>query len=127
MNAATQKSQPAIDVNAMGIREFEQAIKDGTMTPLSVAEVLEARIVKRRAANKPPIAKVVAFYNELARQLGRQTFPEPVYAKTTAPANDSGALPADPVKLADLVFSTVGAAGAAAVIGALTARIAKAK
>lgn len=113
-----------MQVQSMGIQEFQAAIANNTMTVKEVVAVLDARIERRKAAGKPLIAKVVSYRNELAQALNGAggmsipAVPVPTYTKK------ADALPTDPVQLADVVFATVGPAKAADLINRLTQRIA---
>jgi hypothetical protein len=114
-----------INTNAMGIVEFEAAINASDMTVHEVICILDARIAKRQATNKPLISKVVAYRNKLVDSYNVATGNDlpvvnvPSYAK----AQPNASLPADPNSLADVVFATVGAAGIGQVISRLTARL----
>lgn len=113
-----------MQVQSMGIQEFQAAISNNKMTVQQVVEILDGRIERRKAAGKPLIAKVVAYRNELATALSAtgvasiSTIPVPTYTQK------SSALPDDPVQLADVVFATVGPAKVADLINRLTQRIA---
>ncbi len=111
------------NTTSMGIVEFQAAVANGTMTAAEVITVLDARIQRRQAANKPLIGKVVTYRNALAASINSlggpslPAIPVPTYTKANA------ALPTTPDELADVVFATVGAAGIGLVISRLTARL----
>ena len=112
-----------VNTNTMGIQDFQAAIANGSMSALVVVAVLDARIAKRQTLNKPLVARVVEYRNELAASLNTATgqsipaVPVPTYTKANT------ALPTAPDDLADVVFATVGAAGIGQVISRLTARL----
>jgi hypothetical protein len=125
MSTATT-SVSAINVNAMGVQDFDAAIKQGLMKAKEVLDILDARIAKRQANNKPLVAGVVKFRNELATGYSSATghsvgqVPMPAYA--VKPSTSS--IPTSPEQAADAVFLAVGAANVGAVIGRLTALMA---
>lgn len=111
------------NTQSMGIKEFQAAVSNGAMTAAEVVTVLDQRIAKRQAANKPLVSRVVEYRNELVASINAlggasiPAVPVPTYAKANA------ALPTAPDDLADVVFATVGAAGIGNVISRLTARL----
>jgi hypothetical protein len=110
-----------LNINAMGIQEFDAAIKQGLMQVKDVLDVLDARIAKRKQAGKNLIAGVVKYRNDLAATYLKVTghdagqVPLPAYA-----SKPIAALPSDPVQAADALFQHVGPANVAAVISRLT-------
>jgi len=113
------------NTTSMGIQDFQGAVANGTMTAAEVVSVLDSRIARRQAANKPLVARVVEYRNELVSSinaLGGASIPAvPVPSYHKAQANNT--LPTTPDDLADVVFATVGAAGIGNVISRLTARL----
>ena len=113
------------NTTSMGIQDFQGAINNGVMTVAEVVAVLDQRIAKRQASNKPLVARVATYRNELVASLnalGGTSLPAvPVPTFNKAQANS--ALPTSPDDLADVVFATVGAAGIGQVISRLTARL----
>ncbi len=115
----------ANQLNSLGIQDLAKCIDNGTATLQQVFDIVEARIQKRVAENRPLLKPVVEYRNSLAASITAAGIAQiplrdvPSYTK----ALPNAALPTDPEQLADVVFATVGAANVGAVISRLTARI----
>lgn len=96
-----------MNTQAMGVKEFADAIAAGQMSPTDVLSVLDHRIAKRKQAGKNLVPGVVKYRNELADSLGNASMPMPVYANKSSATE----LPDDPDALAALVINKLGKNG----------------
>jgi len=116
----------AINLNALGIQDIKKAVEDGYATVSEAFAVVHTRITNRQAKGMSLLRPVVEYRNELVESLNASNgsnippLPLPTYP---AKAQANASLPTDPEQLADLVFSTVGAANVGLVISRLTARV----
>jgi hypothetical protein len=89
MNAPT-KINPA-DYAPLGIQDIAALVHEGNLSRASAFDIVDSRVTNRILRKKPPVAKVVAYRNKLAVEMGLPEIAAPA-APTRAKQAD---LPAD--------------------------------